>query len=99
EGQVAALSGTIGEKMSLRRTAALNVSPGIVATYVHNQVAPNLGKIGVLVALKSSGDAQKLAALGRQLAMHVAGAPHPPVALKADQVDPALVEREKAIFA
>jgi elongation factor Ts len=99
EGHVAALSGTIGEKMELRRTAALTVSPGVVATYVHNQAAPNLGRIGVLVALKSSGNAEKLSALGRQLAMHVAGAPHPPLALRPEQIDSALIEREKAIFA
>lgn len=99
EGQVAELSGKIGEKMELRRTAVLDVSPGIIASYVHNAAAPNAGKIGVLVALKSSGDATKLAALGRQLAMHVAGTPFPPLAMKADQLDPAVVEREKAIFA
>jgi elongation factor Ts len=96
-GKVSALSGKIGEKMDLRRTAALQASPGVVASYVHNQVAPGLGKIGVLVALKSSGDQQKLATLGRQIAMHVAAAN--PVALNATQVDPALIEREKAIFA
>jgi len=83
--------------MSLRRTAALGVSPGIVASYVHNQAAPNLGKIGVLVALKSSGDQAKLAALGRQIAMHVAAAA--PIALKPDEVDSATLDREKAIFA
>ena len=97
EGQVSHLSSTISEKMTLRRTAAFNVSPGVVATYVHNQVAPNLGKIGVLVALKSSGNAEKLAALGRQIAMHVAAAN--PLALKPEQIDSATIEREKAIFA
>jgi elongation factor Ts len=96
-GKVSALSGKIGEKMELRRAAELSVSPGLVASYVHNQVVPGLGKIGVLVALKSSGDAGKLAALGRQIAMHVAAAN--PAALNASQVDPALVEREKSIFA
>jgi elongation factor Ts len=99
EGQIKHLVATIGENMSLRRTASLSVSPGIVATYVHNQAAPGLGKIGVLVALKSSGNAEKLAALGRQLAMHVAGTPVPPVAMKPEEVDSALVEREKSIFA
>ena len=99
EGQVAELSGKIGEKMELRRTGALSVSPGIIASYVHNAAAPNAGKIGVLVALKSSGDAAKLAALGRQLAMHVAGTPFPPLAMKVDQLDAAVVEREKSIFA
>ncbi len=96
---VTELSGSIGEKLELRRSASLSVSPGIVTTYVHNQIAPNLGKIGVLVALKSSGDATKLAALGRQLAMHVAGTPFPPLAMKPDELDSAVVEREKSIFA
>jgi elongation factor Ts len=96
-GKVTALSGKIGEKMDLRRTAALHASPGVVASYVHNQAAPGLGKIGVLVALKSSGNAEKLAALGKQIAMHIAAAN--PVALTSAQVDPALIEREKAIFA
>ena len=99
EGQIKNLVATIGENMSLRRTASLSVSPGVVASYVHNQIVPGLGKIGVLVALKSSGNAEKLAALGRQLAMHVAGTPVPPVAMKPEQVDSALVEREKSIFA
>jgi len=96
---VTELSGSIGEKLELRRSASLSVSPGVVTTYVHNQIAPNLGKIGVLVALKSSGDATKLAALGRQLAMHVAGTPFPPLAMKPEQLDSVVVEREKSIFA
>ena len=96
---VTELSGAIGEKLELRRSASLSVSPGLVTTYVHNQIAPNLGKIGVLVALKSSGDATKLAALGRQLAMHVAGTPFPPLAMKPEELDSAVVEREKSIFA
>lgn len=97
EDQVASLSGSIGEKLELRRTAHFAVSPGVVATYVHSQVATDLGRIGVLVSLKSSGDGGKLTALGRQIAMHVAAAN--PLALTADKVDPALIEREKAIFA
>jgi len=97
EGQVTALSGSIGEKLELRRTAHFWVSPGVVSTYVHAQAAPDLGRIGVLVSLKSSGDAGKLATLGRQIAMHVAAAN--PLALTAAKVDPALIEREKAIFA
>jgi elongation factor Ts len=99
DARVKALAGTIGENIVLRRTASLHVSPGLIASYVHNQAAPGLGKLGVLVALKSSGNAEKLAALGRQVAMHIAGTPTPPLALKAEQVDQALVEREKAIFA
>jgi elongation factor Ts len=96
-GAVTELSGSIGEKLELRRSAVLSVAQGVVTSYVHNQIAPNLGKIGVLVALKSAGNADKLAALARQIAMHVAAAN--PVALSSAQVDPALIEREKAIFA
>ncbi len=73
EDQVKELIATIGENMSLRRTATLQVPEGVVGSYVHSQVAPGLGKIGVLVALESSGkNADELAALARQLAMHVA---------------------------
>lgn len=89
---------TIGENMQLRRTAYLEVSAGVVAHYVHNAVADGLGKIGVLVALESTGDKGVLAALGRQVAMHVAAHDPTPVAVVTDDVDPALVERERAIF-
>ena len=88
--------GKIGENMSLRRTAALTVEDGVIAAYVHNSVAPDLGKIGVLVALESKADKGKLAELGKQIAMHVAAAN--PLALTADEVDPEVVERERAIF-
>jgi elongation factor Ts len=87
---------TIGENMSLRRTAALSVKDGVVADYVHNKAADGLGKIGVLVALESSGDKAALTALGRQIAMHVAAAS--PAAVSADQLDPALIERERAVY-
>jgi elongation factor Ts len=89
--------GTIGENMSLRRTATLQVSQGVVAAYVHNQAAPGLGKIGVLVALDSTGDANKLAAFGKQLAMHVAAAA--PQAISAEDVDAAALERERSVLA
>src|SRR3954447_20656881 len=85
----------IGENQSLRRGAVLEVSEGVVVSYVHNQVAPGLGKIGVLVALESAASAETLTALGKQIAMHVAAA-HP-LALDADSLDPALVERERSI--
>jgi elongation factor Ts len=88
--------GKIGENMSLRRTAALKVGDGVVASYVHNAVAPDLGKIGVLVALESTADKAKLAELGKQIAMHVAAAN--PLALTAEEIDPETVERERAIF-
>ncbi len=91
------LIATIGENMSLRRTAQLSVPQGVVASYVHNALAPNLGKIGVLVALESSGDTTKLLELGRQIAMHVAAAR--PDALSIADLDPKAVDRERAIFA
>jgi len=86
---------TIGENQSLRRSAVLQVPEGVVVSYVHNAVAPGLGKIGVLVALESSGDPQRLASLGKQLAMHIAAAN--PQALTGDELDPATIERERAI--
>jgi elongation factor Ts len=85
----------IGENMSVRRAAAISVNPGVVAAYVHNPASPELGKIGVLVALKSSADKDKLAALAKQLAMHVAAAA--PLALTQAHMDKAVVEREYAI--
>ncbi len=88
--------GKIGENMSLRRTAVLKVANGIVASYVHNAVAPDLGKIGVLVALESKAKKDKLETLGKQLCMHVAATS--PLAVTAEEVDPAVVAREKAIF-
>ncbi|HEX8256979.1 MAG TPA: translation elongation factor Ts [Allosphingosinicella sp.] len=86
---------TIGENQSLRRAAVLQVSEGVVVSYVHNAAAPGLGKIGVLVALESSGDQAALEALGRQLAMHIAAAN--PLALTGEELDPTLIERERAI--
>jgi elongation factor Ts len=85
----------IGENQSLRRAALLEVSEGAVVSYVHNAVAPGLGKIGVLVALESAAPSETLQALGKQIAMHVAAA-HP-LALTADELDAALVERERGI--
>ncbi len=94
---VTAMIGTIGENMSVRRTASLTVGDGVVASYVHNQARPGLGKIGVLVALESTGDAEALNAFGRQVAMHVAAAV--PLALTKSDLDPAVVERERAVYA
>ncbi|KQT83438.1 translation elongation factor Ts [Aurantimonas sp. Leaf443] len=87
---------TIGENMNLRRSTTLSVGDGIVATYIHNQVADGLGKLGVLVAIESTGDKAALTAFGRQVAMHVAATN--PLALTDAEIDPATVEREKAIF-
>ncbi len=87
---------TIGENMTLRRAAALNVEPGVIGHYVHNSVGEGLGKIGVIVALESTGDKDALAELGRKVAMHVAAAS--PLALDAAGLDPATVEREKNVL-
>ena len=89
--------GTIGENMSFRRSAKLSVSEGVVATYVHNAVADNLGKLGVLVAIETAGNHDAARAFARQVAMHVAATN--PLALTSDEVDASAVEREKAIFA
>lgn len=90
------LIATVGENMNLRRVVRLSVNEGIVASYMHSAVAPNLGKIGVLIALESKADKEKLSALGRQLAMHVAAAN--PQSLTIEAVDPASLERERAVL-
>jgi len=91
------LIATIGENMGVRRVQTFTVDPGIVAAYIHNQVAEGLGKIGVLVALESSGNPEKLQVLGRQLAMHIAAAN--PQAVDRDGVDASLLERERDVLA
>ena len=85
----------IGENQSLRRAAVIEVGEGAVVSYVHNQVAPGLGKIGVLVALESAAPADTLQTLGKQIAMHVAAA-HP-LALNAEELPADLIERERSI--
>ena len=87
---------TIGENMNVRRTAAVSVSDGVVADYIHNRVADGLGKIGVLVALESNGDKPTLFELGRMIAMHVAAAN--PVALDLEHVPADILAREKKIL-
>jgi elongation factor Ts len=96
EDHVKDMVATIGENMSVRRTATLSVTEGAVADYVHNKAADGLGKIGVLVALESTGEPKAIAALGRQLAMHIAAAS--PAAVTADELDPSLIARERAIY-
>ncbi|MEY3259460.1 MAG: hypothetical protein RIT46_289 [Pseudomonadota bacterium] len=101
EGEVvtdmlANLIATIGENMVLRRAARFEVSKGAVASYVHNATAPDLGRIGVLVAVESEGDEAALRELGRKIAMHVAATQ--PLSLSTDDLDPEAVERERAIF-
>jgi elongation factor Ts len=87
---------TIGENMTLRRVAALNVKQGVIGQYVHNSIREGLGKIGVIVALESTGDKEALTELGRKIAMHVAATG--PLALDAAGVDPAVLEREKNVL-
>jgi elongation factor Ts len=88
---------TIGENITLRRAAVLEVGQGVVGSYMHNQVFEGLGKIGVLVSLESPGNAGELAPIARQVAMHIASAN--PIAIDAAGVDPAIVKREKDILA
>jgi elongation factor Ts len=85
----------IGENMAVRRTFALSVNPGVVAAYVHNAASPELGKIGVLVALKSTADKDKLAVLAKQIAMHVAAAA--PLAITSEHLSKDVVDRERAV--
>jgi elongation factor Ts len=96
EDHVKEMVATIGENMSVRRTVAMSVGEGHVAEYVHNKAADGLGKIGVLVVLESKGDKAALAGFGRQLAMHIAAAA--PAAITAEELDPALIERERAVY-
>jgi elongation factor Ts len=87
---------TIGENMTVRRAAELSVTSGVVNYYVHNAVTEGLGKIGVIVALESTGSADELNKLARQIAMHVAASS--PIALDSTTVDSAVIEREKAVL-
>lgn len=97
ETAIADAIATIGENMTLRRAAALSVGQGVVASYLHNAVTDGLGKLGVIVALESTGQADELSALGRQIAMHIAAAN--PAALEAAGLDPEVVRREKDVLA
>jgi len=94
---LAGLIATIGENMNLRRSARLSVGAGVVATYMHSALVPNLGKIGVLVALESTGDRDRLAALGKQIAMHIAAAR--PDYLTIADVDTTALDRERSVLA
>jgi elongation factor Ts len=94
--QLTHLIATIGENMNIRRAAYLSVGEGVVTSYIHTAAKPGMGKIGVLVALESAGDKEKLNALGKQIAMHVAAAK--PDFLNVEAVDPAVLEREKSIY-
>jgi elongation factor Ts len=94
---IASAIATIGENMSLRRAASLSVGKGVVGTYMHNSISEGLGKIGVLVALESSGDVQELNALGRLVAMHIAAAN--PLALDSASLGADAIAREKGVLA
>jgi len=96
EEELTHLIATIGENMNLRRASRLAVDDGVIASYVHNSLADGLGKIGVLVALESSGDSAALATLGKQLAMHVAAAK--PQSVSRDDLDPGALERERQVL-
>jgi elongation factor Ts len=87
---------TIGENMNLRRSAIMSVSKGVIASYVHNAVAPGMGKIAILVALESEGDAAKVEAFGKQIAMHIAAAR--PDALTTAEVTGDKLDRERAVY-
>ena len=96
EGRITNLIATIGENMTLRRAAGLSVSQGVVASYIHSAAGDNIGRIGVLVALESGGDAAKLEDIGRKVAMHIAATS--PLAATVSELDPEVVARERAVL-
>jgi elongation factor Ts len=96
EEELTHMIATIGENMNLRCSAGLSVDTGVVAGYIHNKMADDLGKIGVLVVLESDGDSGKLGTLGRQIAMHVAAAR--PQWLSVDEVDASALDRERDVL-
>ena len=91
------LIATIGENMQLRRSARLVVSQGAVALYLHNKQGDDVARLAVLVALEGAGDQAQLAEVARRIALHVAGTPTPPLALNSDELDPAVVAKEREI--
>ncbi|HEX4179472.1 MAG TPA: translation elongation factor Ts [Caulobacteraceae bacterium] len=93
---ITSLIATVGENMVVRRSARFKVAQGAIAAYVHNAAAPDVGRIGVLVAIEGAGDQAKIQELGRKIAMHVAATA--PMSLSVDDLDPAAVEREKTIL-
>lgn len=96
EDYVTEAVGTIGENMNVRRAGFISVDDGVVSAYVHNQVVPGLGKIGVLVGLESTGDKDKLAELGKQIAMHVAATN--PLATRPEDMDQDTIDRERNVL-
>ena len=98
EGEITEAIAKIGENMHLRRADSMSVEAGVIGTYVHAAIAPNLGKIGILVGLESTGDKAVLENLGRQLAMHVAAASPSPLAVTKEELPEDVVAHERAIF-
>ena len=97
EAAVTTAIATIGENMTIRRAALLHVEHGVIAQYMHNAVGDGLGRLGVLVALESTGDAAALNDMGRKIAQHIAAIN--PVALDSSSIDPETIAREKAVLA
>ena len=97
EQAVTDLIATIGENMNLRRSAGISVEKGVVSAYMHSALKPGLGKIAVLVGLESEGDAAKLDAIGKQVAMHIAATN--PASISRDDLDQSMVERERSVLA
>jgi elongation factor Ts len=93
---VAEMVATIGENMTVRRTAALSVTDGAIGSYIHNQIAPGMGKIGVIVAIEGTGDKAVLGEFGRMLSMHIAATN--PVSLTLESVPAEVLAREKAVL-
>ena len=96
-GELTDAIATIGENMNLRRTAIIEVKDGVIGNYVHNTVKPGLGKLGIIVGLESTGNKDALAALGKQIAMHIANTN--PLSVSPDDLDPTVVARELTVFA
>lgn len=96
QDEIVANVATIGENLNLRRMESVSISDGVIASYTHNAASANMGKISVLVALESTGDKTRLMDVAKQIAMHVAAAK--PICLTTDEVDPAIIQREKDIF-
>ena len=94
--EITNLIANIGENMVVRRIAKHTVANGVVASYIHNAIAPNLGRIAVLVAVESTGDAEALNDMGRKIAMHIAATQ--PLSLSTDDLDPAAIERERTVL-
>ncbi|MCA1934732.1 MAG: translation elongation factor Ts [Asticcacaulis sp.] len=94
--EITNLIANIGENMVARRMAKHSVSQGVVSSYIHNAIAPNLGRIAVLVAVESAGDAEALNDMGRKIAMHIAATQ--PLSLSSDDLDPSAVERERTVL-